>query len=124
MSTQAPVDPQARRVLRWGGGSRPASRRVRRGEPPRWVAAGLQGYDGTEPDLPTSAALLAGLPAVLVLVSPMVASAWCGRRAETGRPRGTGLWLVSALVVVLLVGLQPGPGRGEGPSPAADPVPE
>lgn len=107
MSTQAPVDPQARRVLRWGWwlyallpvAFVPAS--LLGG----WLLS-LQGYDGTEPDLPTSAALLAGLPAVLVLVSPMVASAWCGRRAETlGDPRGRALWLVSALVVVLLVGL-------------------
>ena len=107
MPTASQVNPQARRWVRrgWWLFALLAASLVAANVLGDWPLS-VQGYTGTEEDLPLSVVLRAGLPAVLVLVSPMAASAWCGARARRlGDPRGGALLLVSTLVAVLLVGL-------------------
>jgi hypothetical protein len=49
-------------------------------------------------------ALKAGLPAVLVLVTPLIAGAWCGRRAERlGHPGGRALLVTATVVAAALI---------------------
>ena len=105
--TQPEVTPRARRLLRTG-----------------WVLFALipvtlvgaiflgdwllsvQGYAGGDPDLPVMVALRAGLPAVLLLVAPLVAAAWYGRLADrAGDRRGRVLALVAIVVAIAMVAL-------------------
>jgi hypothetical protein len=59
----------------------------------------MAGYSSGEQNIPASVALKAGLPAVVVLVAPLVAAAWCGRRAQArGHPAGRALFLTAAIV--------------------------
>lgn len=67
---------------------------------------GVQGHSGAEADLPAAVALRAGLPAVVLLVSPLLAAAWCGRAAaRAGDPRGRSLFLVAGILALAMVAL-------------------
>jgi hypothetical protein len=64
----------------------------------------VQGYSSDDESLPASMALKAGLPAVLVLVTPLIAGAWCGRRAERlGHPGGRALLVTATVVAAALI---------------------
>lgn len=53
-----------------------------------WLLS-VQGYSSGEEDLPLKAVLLAGLPALLVLLMPSIAAIWFGLRAKRrGAPQG------------------------------------
>jgi len=68
-----------------------------------WLVT-VQGYSSAEANLPPSVALRAGLPAVVVLVLPMVGAAWCGRRADRHRhPGGRALFATAAVVATASV---------------------
>lgn len=101
------VDPRARRLMRTG-----------------WVLLALlpltligamvlgewlltvQGHSGGEAALPAMVALRAGLPSVVLLVSPLLAAAWCGREAaRAGDPRGRSLFLVGGILALAMVAL-------------------
>ncbi|WP_143054890.1 hypothetical protein [Nocardioides luteus] len=68
-----------------------------------WLLS-VQGYSSGEGDLPTAVVLRAGLPALLVLVAPSIAGAWCGHRAERlGHPGGRALFIVGTVVAAASV---------------------
>lgn len=70
-----------------------------------WLLA-VQGYSDGAPDLPVSAMLTAGVPALLVLVAPLIAAAWCGRRAERlGDRGGRVLFFIAVTAVAVTVAL-------------------
>lgn len=67
---------------------------------------GVQGHSGGDIDIPAAVALRAGLPSVLLLVSPLLAAAWCGRAAaRAGDPRGRSLFLVGGVLALAMVAL-------------------
>lgn len=68
-----------------------------------WLLS-VQGYSSGDEELPTAVVLRAGLPALLVLVAPSIAGAWCGHRAERlGHPGGRALFIVGAVVAAASV---------------------
>lgn len=70
-----------------------------------WLLS-LQGYSSGDEDPPTAVVLKAGLPALLVLVAPSIAGAWCGHRAERlGHPGGRALFIVGAVVAAVSLAL-------------------
>lgn len=101
------VDPRARRLMRTGWvllAFLPVTLvgAMVLGE---WLL-GVQGHSGGESDLPAMVALRAGLPSVLLLVSPLLAAAWCGRAAaRAGDARGRSLFLVGGVLAVAMVAL-------------------
>lgn len=68
-----------------------------------WLLS-VQGYSSGDEDVPTAVGLRAGLPAVLVLITPPIAGAWCGRKAERlGHPGGRPLFIVGTVVAAASV---------------------
>jgi len=73
-----------------------------------WLLS-VQGYSSGDEDLPAGVILRAGLPALLVLVAPSIAGAWCGHRAERlGHPGGRALFIVGTVVAAASVVLNLG----------------
>jgi hypothetical protein len=70
-----------------------------------WLLS-VQGHSAGEAAIPAMVALRAGLPAVTLLVSPLVAAAWCGRAAaRAGDPRGRSLFVVGGILALAMVAL-------------------
>lgn len=65
---------------------------------------GLQGYSSGNGSVPVAVALRTGLPALLVLIAPALAGAWCGHKAaRLGHPGGQPLFITGVVVAAAMV---------------------